>query len=82
MIYCPSKEKLVNEICKDSQGCEIVFESYEEYLVGSLYSPQSNNGMSNAHRKTICKVTEHRQLHCPRPTSSVCSVYQKPSERG
>ena len=43
---------------------------------------QSNNGMSNAHRKTICKATEHRQLHCPRPTSSVCSVYQKPSERG
>ena len=38
MIYCPSKEKLVNEICKDSQGGEIVFESYEEYLVGSLYS--------------------------------------------
>ena len=29
MIYCPSEEKLVNEICKDSQGCEIVFESYE-----------------------------------------------------
>ena len=24
---------------------------------------QSNNGMSNAHWKTICKATEHRQLH-------------------
>ena len=29
MIYCPFKEKLVNYICKDRQGCEIVFESYE-----------------------------------------------------
>ena len=29
MIYCPFKEKLVSYMCKDRQGCEIVFESYE-----------------------------------------------------
>ena len=45
MIYCPSKEKLVNEICKDSQGCEIVFESYEVFKFNNKWIYLTKNAL-------------------------------------